>query len=110
MELSRAGQPVYSAGRTRERGFSVVEALVAAAIILVIASGVLPMFTRAMVNNVAGNESTLPLFIWSQLRFPNKLPGVLALGSCILVLSFVIVVLAEWVRRRGVQSGQPTAF
>jgi type II secretory pathway pseudopilin PulG len=44
---------------SRQRGFSIVEALVAAALILVIASGVLPMFTRAMVNNVAGNESTL---------------------------------------------------
>ena len=59
---------------------------------------------------LAGNESTLPLFIWSQLRFPNRLPGVLALGSCILVLSVFIVILAEMVRRRGVQSSKPTAF
>ncbi len=59
---------------------------------------------------LAGNESTLPLFIWSQLRFPNKLPGVLALGSCILVMSFVVVVLADWARRRGVESQKPTAF
>lgn len=59
---------------------------------------------------LAGNESTLPLFIWSQLRFPNKLPGVLALGSCILVMSFVIVVVADMARRRGVQSSEPTAF
>lgn len=59
---------------------------------------------------LAGNESTLPLFIWSQLRFPAKLPGVLALGSCILVMSFVVVVVADWARRRGVQSQTPTAF
>jgi spermidine/putrescine transport system permease protein len=59
---------------------------------------------------LAGNESTLPIFIYSQLRFPNRLPGVLALGSCILVLSFVVVILAEMVRRRGVQSVKPTAF
>lgn len=59
---------------------------------------------------LAGNESTLPLFIWSQLRFPNKLPDVLALGSCILVLSFVLVILAELARKRGVQSSRPTAF
>lgn len=52
---------------------------------------------------LAGNEATLPLFIFSQLRFPNRLPGVLALGSCILVFSFVVVTVAEWVRRRGVQ-------
>jgi len=52
---------------------------------------------------LAGNEATLPLFIFSQLRFPNRLPGVLALGSCILVFSFVVVTVAEWLRRRGVQ-------
>jgi spermidine/putrescine transport system permease protein len=80
-----------------------------------IVSSLLLTFTESLDEFViafflAGNESTLPLFIWSQLRFPNTLPGVLALGSCILVLSFVIVVLAEMVRRRGVQSSKPTAF
>ena len=55
---------------------------------------------------LGGNEATLPLFIFSQLRFPNRLPGVLALGTCILVASFVLVTLAEWLRRRGVQTGK----
>lgn len=80
-----------------------------------IVSSLLLTFTESLDEFViafflAGNESTLPLFIWSQLRFPNKLPGVLALGSCILVLSFIVVVLAEMVRRRGVDSQKPTAF
>jgi len=52
---------------------------------------------------LAGTDVTLPLFIWSMLRFPQKLPMVLALGACILVVSFVVVTFAEWVRRRGVQ-------
>jgi hypothetical protein len=43
----------------RERGVSIIEALVAAALLLLIITGVLPMFLRSMVNNVAGNESTL---------------------------------------------------
>jgi spermidine/putrescine transport system permease protein len=51
---------------------------------------------------LSGDEPTLPVYIWSQLRFPTKLPNVLALGSCILLLSVVIVVLAEWFRRIGV--------
>lgn len=55
---------------------------------------------------LAGTEATLPLYIWSQLRFPNKLPGVLALGTLILVFSFAIVVLAEWIRRRGGGTGE----
>jgi spermidine/putrescine transport system permease protein len=50
---------------------------------------------------LAGNETTLPLYIWSQLRFPGKLPGVLALSACILCFSFFLVTLAEWVRRLG---------
>ena len=52
---------------------------------------------------LAGQEVTLPIYIWSQLRFPAKLPSVLALGSLILVASFVLVTFAEWFRRRGVQ-------
>ena len=80
-----------------------------------IVSSLLLSFTESLDEFViafflSGNDATLPLFIWSQLRFPAKLPGVLALGSCILVLSFIIVVLADIVRRRGVQSSQPTAF
>jgi spermidine/putrescine transport system permease protein len=59
---------------------------------------------------LSGNDATLPLFIYSQLRFPNRLPGVLALGSCILVLSFVVVILAERFRRRGIDSGSHSAI
>ena len=80
-----------------------------------IVSSLLLTFTESLDEFViafflAGNDSTLPLFIWSQLRFPNKLPGVLALGSCILLLSIAIVIVAEMIRRRGVQSSKPTAF
>lgn len=51
---------------------------------------------------LAGTEPTLPIYIYSQLRFPQKLPGVLALGACILVVSFVVVFFSQWLRRRGV--------
>jgi spermidine/putrescine transport system permease protein len=52
---------------------------------------------------LAGTDVTLPLFIWSQLRFPPRLPMVLALGASVLVVSFFVVTFAEWIRRRGVQ-------
>jgi spermidine/putrescine transport system permease protein len=52
---------------------------------------------------LAGTDVTLPLFIWSQLRFAAKLPMVLALGATVLVVSFFVVTFAEWFRRRGVQ-------
>ncbi len=41
-----------------ERGMSLVEALIAMALLLLVAIGILPLFTRAMVNNVAGSEAT----------------------------------------------------
>ena len=53
---------------------------------------------------LAGTEATLPVFMWSQLRFPQKLPGVLALGAIILVVSTVLVILSERIRRIGVKS------
>jgi spermidine/putrescine transport system permease protein len=59
---------------------------------------------------LSGSEATLPLFIWSQLRFPNKLPGVLALGCCILAASFALVIFAEWLRRRGAPAKQSGAL
>jgi len=49
---------------------------------------------------LTGNDSTLPIFIWSQLRFPAKLPAVLALGSAILIMTFIIVTVAERLRRQ----------
>jgi spermidine/putrescine transport system permease protein len=52
---------------------------------------------------LAGNDATLPIYIWGQLRFPSKLPEVLALGALILVASTVLVVIAEWVRSRGLE-------
>ena len=50
---------------------------------------------------LSGTEATLPVFIWSQLRFPQALPKVLALGAIILMASVALVVLAEWLRNRG---------
>jgi spermidine/putrescine transport system permease protein len=55
---------------------------------------------------LTGTEPTLPIFIWGQMRFPLKLPGVLALGACILVVSFFVVFFSQWLRRRGA-SGAP---
>lgn len=55
---------------------------------------------------LGGNESTLPLFIWSQLRLSQKLPNVLALGTCIMVLSALLIVVAEWFRNSSVTGNQ----
>jgi len=49
---------------------------------------------------LTGTEPTLPVYIWGQLRFAAKLPGVLALGTLLLVASFLLLTLAEILRRR----------
>ncbi len=41
-----------------EQGFSLVEVMVASLILLVLILGVLPLFTRSMINNQAGNDYT----------------------------------------------------
>jgi spermidine/putrescine transport system permease protein len=51
---------------------------------------------------LSGTEPTLPVYIWGQLRFPERLPMVLALGTIILAVSVALVALAEYVRNRGV--------
>lgn len=49
---------------------------------------------------LSGTDQTLPVYIWSLLRFPAKLPSVLALGTVLLIVSFVLVWISEYFRRR----------
>ena len=49
---------------------------------------------------LSGNEPTLPVYIWSQIRFPAKLPNTLALGSLLLFASILLLVVAEQFRKR----------
>lgn len=49
---------------------------------------------------LSGTEPTLPIYIWSQLRFTARLPDVLALGSLMLLASIVLLSLGEVLRRR----------
>jgi spermidine/putrescine transport system permease protein len=55
---------------------------------------------------LSGTEATLPVYLWGALRFPNQLPGLLALGTTILVASTIIVVTSELLRRRGLQPNE----
>lgn len=48
---------------------------------------------------LSGTQTTLPVYIWSQMRFPDKLPGVLALATIILAVTFTLAAVAEWLRR-----------
>lgn len=50
---------------------------------------------------LSGTDATLPIYIWSQLRFPREFPTVLALSTLILAVSFVLVFVALWIGRIG---------
>lgn len=51
---------------------------------------------------LAGNEPTLPTYIFSQLRFPKQIPMIMALGTCLVAASIVLLTIAEYFRRRGI--------
>jgi len=42
----------------QDAGFSMIEALIAAAILLIIALGLIPLFTRSIIDNNSGNDAT----------------------------------------------------
>ena len=53
---------------------------------------------------------TLPVYMWTQIRFPQTLPTVLALGTCIFLGSVALIGTAEWLRRMGGQARRPMKF
>ena len=54
-----APSPAQQGARSsREAGFSIIEGLIAALLLLVVTLGILPLFSRSMNNNVKGNDST----------------------------------------------------
>ncbi|MEO1198565.1 MAG: ABC transporter permease [Pseudomonadota bacterium] len=52
---------------------------------------------------LADTEPTLPVYIFSQIRFPAAIPGVLALGTILLVASFLLLTAGELLRRSSVK-------
>jgi len=49
---------------------------------------------------VAGQTTTFPLYLWSQLRLPTQLPQVIAVAVVVLVISAIVVIGAEVLRHR----------
>ena len=49
---------------------------------------------------LSSNSPTLPVFMWSQMRFPDRLPMVLSLATILIVLSAALVFLAQKLRGR----------
>jgi spermidine/putrescine transport system permease protein len=50
---------------------------------------------------LVGTDNTLPVYLYSQLRFPARLPIVVALAALLMVLTILVMVISEWLRRAG---------
>ena len=50
---------------------------------------------------LAGNQPTFPVYLFSQLRFASRLPVMIALAVLLMTGTLLLVLLAEWIRRRG---------
>lgn len=50
---------------------------------------------------LTGTDNTLPVYLYSQLRFPNRLPLVVALAAIIMLVSVLLIIFSEWLRRVG---------
>jgi len=51
---------------------------------------------------LAGTQPTLPVYIFSQFRFPASVPVIMALGTILVLLSITLLTIAEYFRRRGI--------
>ena len=90
-------------GETRFSAFrSVTLPLVAPGIV----SALLISFTISLDEFIiafflSGSDPTLPVYLWGQLRFPQRIPVVMALGTILVALSVALIASAELLRRRG---------
>jgi spermidine/putrescine transport system permease protein len=67
----------------------------------VLISFVISIDEVAIASFLTGNTQTYPMFLYSSLRFVEQLPRLLPPAAVMIVISFLLVILAEWIRRRG---------
>jgi spermidine/putrescine transport system permease protein len=49
---------------------------------------------------LSSNSPTLPVFMWSQMRFPDRLPMVLCLATVLILASAFLIICAQLLRNR----------
>lgn len=62
---------------------------------------VLSLDEYAVASLVVGDRPTYPVYLYSQLRFAERLPLVIAVAAVLILLTSIIVFAAEVLRRRG---------
>jgi len=53
-------------------------------------------------NFLGSGEPILSVYIFGQFRFPAKVPAMLALGTLLVAFSVLLLIIAEYFRRRGI--------
>lgn len=97
-------EAAYDLGETK---FSAFRLVILPLVMPGIISSLLMSFTISLDEFIiafflAGNEPTLPTYIFSQLRFPKQIPMIMALGTVLVVMSILLLTFAEYFRRRGI--------
>jgi spermidine/putrescine transport system permease protein len=55
----------------------------------------------ALAYFLVGDQPTFPIYLFSQLRFPSRLPQVVAVAVLVMTFSLILVTIAETIRRVG---------
>lgn len=55
----------------------------------------------AIASFLVGTDATLPVYLYSQLRFPTRLPTVVALAAILMTVTIAVMLFNEWLRRAG---------
>lgn len=60
----------------------------------------------AMSVFIIGHDPTLPIYLYSQLRFPRQLPLIVTLAAVLMIASVILLAVAEGLRRSGVSQAR----
>jgi spermidine/putrescine transport system permease protein len=83
-------------GATRLQTFrSIILPLILPAVV----SAFLIALTGSFASFVAGSQTTFPIYLYGALRFPSRLPEVIAVAVVVMTVSLIVVVGAELGRR-----------
>lgn len=90
-----------------ENAFSTFRLIILPLVLPGIISSLLISFTISMdefilANFLGGTTPTLPVYIYSQLRFPKSIPVIMAVATCLVAVSVCLLIVAEYFRRRGI--------
>ena len=94
-------EAAYDLGASRIRAFrSVILPLILPAIVAAFLIAFTTSFDEyAVASFVVGTDATFPIYLYRALRFPSQLPEVIAVAVVVMILSLLVVVLAEVGRR-----------